>query len=83
MRYILVIKEDNSYHIQGNDIPLKVKKTRAMASLIKADPSEEEAFINLSWKENPHTKKLLDALVSILAEEYIQTAKENPEIFSK
>ncbi len=47
-----------------------------------ATPSEE-ASLSLSWKENPAAKKLLDALVSILTEEYIQKAKENPEIFSK
>ena len=56
-----------------------------MAPLIKAkpDPSKEQASITYSWKENPAAKKLLDVLVSLLKEEYIQTAKENPEIFSK
>ena len=43
----------------------------------------DEAFISLDFKENPAAKKLLDVIVSVLAEEYIQTAKENPEIFSK
>ncbi len=44
---------------------------------------EEEDFISLNWQENPAVKRLLDALVSILTEEYIQTAKEHPEIFSE
>jgi hypothetical protein len=47
------------------------------------DPFEEEISISLNWKENASSKKLLDVLVSILAEEYIQTDKENPELFSK
>jgi hypothetical protein len=49
----------------------------------KPDQSQERAQVSLSWKENPAAKKLLDSLVSILSKEYIQTAKENPEIFSK
>lgn len=49
----------------------------------KSDPPREEAPLSLSWKENPAAKKILDALVFILKEEYIQKAKENPEIFSK
>lgn len=56
-----------------------------MTPLVKAksDLPKEEASLSLSWQENPAAKKLLDVLVSLLKEEYIQTAKENPEIFSK
>ena len=56
-----------------------------MAPAVNALPDlpEENASLSLSWKENPVAKMLLDALVSILKEEYIQTAKNNPEIFSK
>ena len=38
---------------------------------------------SLNWKENPAAKKLLDNLVQILAEEYVEKAKQNPDIFSK
>ena len=38
---------------------------------------------SLNWKENPAAKKLLDALVLTIAEEYVEKAKQNPEIFSK
>ena len=41
-----------------------------------------EKPINLSWKDNPAVQKLLDVVASILAEEYIQIAKENPEVFT-
>lgn len=38
--------------------------------------------INLNWKGNPSIQKLLDVVVSILAEEYIQIAKQNSDVFS-
>ncbi len=38
--------------------------------------------ISLNWSDNPSVKKLLDVVVSIIAEEYIQIAKQNPDLFS-
>jgi len=38
--------------------------------------------ISLNWLDSPSVQKLLDVVVSIIAEEYIQIAKQNPEIFS-
>ena len=35
----------------------------------------------LNWKDNPSIQGLLDVIASILADEYIQIAKQNPEIF--
>ena len=35
----------------------------------------------LIWAYNPSVQKLLDVISSILADEYIQIAKQNPEIF--
>jgi len=37
---------------------------------------------SLSWSDNPAVQRLLDVVVSIIAEEYIQIAKQNPDIFS-
>ena len=37
--------------------------------------------ISLVWVDNPSVQRLLDVVVSIMAEEYIQIAKQNPEIF--
>ncbi len=56
-----------------------------MANLAKnlPEPNEEDFEISLNWKENPAVKKLLDAIVSSLAEEYIETAKQNPDIFTQ
>ena len=54
-----------------------------MASLAKTEKTLIEGSVSLNISENPSAKRLLDVLVLILAEEYIQTAKENPEIFAK
>lgn len=43
----------------------------------------QEGSVSLQHFENAAAKKLLDVLVSILTQEYIQKAKENPEIFSE
>jgi len=37
---------------------------------------------SLSWIDNPSVQRLLDVVVSIIAEEYIQIAKQNPDLFS-
>jgi hypothetical protein len=56
-----------------------------MANLAKnlSNSKEENFQLDLNWKENPAVKKLLDAIASSLAEEYIETAKQNPDIFTK
>jgi len=38
--------------------------------------------ISLNWTDNRSVQELLDVVVSIVADEYIQTAKQNPEVFS-
>jgi len=38
--------------------------------------------ISLNWIDSPSVQKLLDVVVSIVAEEYIQIAKQNPDLFS-
>jgi len=37
---------------------------------------------SLNWMDNPSVQRLLDVVVSIMAEEYIQIAKQNPDLFS-
>lgn len=39
--------------------------------------------MRLAWTEDPAVKQLLDVVVSILAEEYVQTVKRHPEAFSR
>ena len=60
--------------------PPKPKMIKTMATLTKNKPIAEES-ISLNFSDNAAAKRLLDVIVSILAEDYIQTAKENPEIF--
>ncbi len=38
---------------------------------------------SFAWVDNPSIQKLLDVVASIIAEEYIRIAKQNPETFSK
>ncbi len=38
--------------------------------------------ISLIWVDNASVQRLLDVVASIMADEYIQIAKQNPEIFS-
>ena len=37
--------------------------------------------INFNWANNANVKNLLDAISSILAEEYIRVAKKNSDVF--
>jgi hypothetical protein len=43
----------------------------------------ENQPINLNWTDNLSIQELLDVVASIIADEYIKIAKENPETFSK
>ena len=40
---------------------------------------QKEAF-SFNWKNSPSIQHLLDTISSILAEEYIMIAKQNPEV---
>jgi hypothetical protein len=41
----------------------------------------EKEYVNFCWKGSLPIQYLLDAISSILAEEYIMIAKQNPEVF--
>ena len=47
------------------------------------DPNEKDFQLDLNWKANPSAKKLLNVIVSSLTEKYIETAKQNPDIFKE
>lgn len=40
-------------------------------------------IISLNWFDNPAVQNLLDVVVSIIAEEYIDVAQQNPDLFKK
>ncbi len=37
---------------------------------------------SVDWIDNPCVQKFLDVVATIIAEEYIEIAKQNPDIFS-
>ncbi|MFC1632424.1 hypothetical protein ACFL2I_07715 [Candidatus Omnitrophota bacterium] len=50
-----------------------------IASLPSAARNDVKKTLN--WNDSPSVQALLDVVASIIAEEYIQIAKQNPEIF--
>ena len=50
---------------------------------IEKIPEEINQIISFSWADNPAVQNLLDVVVSIIAEEYIEVARQNPDLFSK
>ncbi len=54
-------------------------KTVAQAKREFQPKIQQESFI---WMDNPHIQKLLDVVISIIADEYIWTARQNPETLS-
>ena len=64
----------------------KVEIASVAPSGLPRNDGEKEAARNdekkqLRWVDNPSVQKLLDVISSILADEYIQIAKQTPEIF--
>lgn len=43
---------------------------------------DDKTAMAINWNDSPSVQRLLDVLSSILAEEYIATAKQNPEVFT-
>ena len=51
----------------------------------RAEKKTEETnkTISLKWINNQEIQELLDVVISIIAEEYIEIATHNPDIFKK
>ncbi len=52
----------------------------AVAQIEKNIKPEVEQ-ISLNWADNPSAQRLLDVISSIIADEYIEVAKRNPDAF--
>lgn len=39
--------------------------------------------VSFNWKENPSIQTLLDVLANTIAEEFIETAQQHPEVFKE
>lgn len=48
---------------------------------LKDNTENKSAAPVFNWRDNIAVQNLLDVVVEILAEEYIEIAKHNPEIF--
>ena len=55
-----------------NKVALAQDKNEVQAKI------QQESF---AWMDNPHIQKLLDVVASIIADEYIQIAKQSPDVF--
>lgn len=53
----------------------------AIAEKISQEISKKQQG-EFCWKENVAIQNLLDVLASTLADEFIETAKQNPDVFS-
>lgn len=45
--------------------------------------NQNKESINLDWIDNNSVKNILDVISTIIAEEYIQVARQNQNIFSE
>ncbi len=50
---------------------------------VSNEAAEIKEKVSFNWQDSSAVQKLLDIITSIIAEEYITVAKQNPEAFSK
>jgi len=58
-----------------------MKMEKVITQKIDTETSLHREDMVLNWMDNPDVQKLLDAISSIIAEEYIEVAKKNKNIF--
>jgi len=49
--------------------------------IVQVGPRNNDLRNTLLWTDNPDIRKLLDVIADILANEYIEVAKNNKEVF--
>lgn len=62
---------------------IKSKDFMSNLNLIENNKSAVKEGLRFNWKDSLPVQHLLDAISSILAEEYIAIAKQNPTVFSE
>lgn len=60
----------------------KVIATKEIASPRPSVGARDNANGKLTWQRNPAIQRLLDVIVSIIAEEFIEIAKKNSGVFT-
>jgi hypothetical protein len=74
----LTLLEDK---VKGKSIALKVLRS-AQDESPKVNSGGARIAPSVNWQDSPPIQRLLDVISSILAEEYIMIAKQNPKVFS-
>ena len=52
-----------------------------MATLSIPKIEAKTNHLRVSWQDSPSIQRFLDVIAEIIATEYIQTAKQNPDVF--
>ncbi len=50
---------------------------------VRNDTAEIKEEVSFNWQNSSSVQRLLDVITSIIAEEYITVAKQNPEVFTE
>jgi hypothetical protein len=50
---------------------------------ISNEAAEIKEKVSFNWQDSSSVQRLLDVITSIIAEEYITVAKQNPTVFSE
>ena len=79
---------DNRIYLSVYILTLLLKNIKDFmnaTAIIETNPGSQAKAqpISFEWLDNPDIRRLLDIISSIIAQEYIQIAKQNPEIFKK
>jgi len=74
----LYLLKDNIYQFYN-----EINHNMSPSSIIEANNKTTKFTVNFSWKDTPPIQHLLDVISSILADEYITVARQNPDVFLK
>ncbi len=66
--------------LQGHKSKDFMKEPSLLENKIQGQPPSG-TVPSLEWKDHPSVQRLLDTIASIITEEYIAIAKQNPEVF--
>lgn len=65
----------------GHRIERRLKRELDTVSQKVSDAPSKSLQDAFNWSDNPAAQKLLDVVAAVIAEEYNQTARKNPEAF--
>jgi hypothetical protein len=74
----LYLLKDNIYQFYN-----EINHNMSHLNTIEVKNKPTGCTVNFSWKDSLAIQHLLDSISSILAEEYIALARQNPDVFLK